>query len=388
MTDQPTAAAAPASTPEEKKLPVFETNIGGHVMVVAELSGTEVAPVVLELLSIGRELADKLGNPLSCVVLGHNIADLPKTLIAYGADNVYVADHPELAIYRTLPYKRVMCDFMESLPVPPHIMLLGSTTTGRDLAPRVAAHFLTGLTADTIEMDIGPYEHTNAADPEKVGLYNGCLYAVRPSFGESLKARILGPWKNPQMATARPGVFVPLKPDFERKGQVQPIAVNLKPDDFRVMVNEVVIELKKTVDLTAAEVIVSGGYGLGSAEGFKLMESLAACFEGAVVGASRKAVDAGWISYQHQVGQTGKTVRPKLYIACGISGAIQHRVGMSKSDTILAINKDPDAPIFKFAHHGIVGDLYQVVPELIAQLKAAQSNADFQPSLAKQPALA
>ncbi len=368
MTDAE-ATKKPAEQPAEPELPLFETNVGGQVMIVAELTDGQLAPVGLELLSMGRELADKLGNPLSCVVIGHNLGDVPNTLGHYGADIVYVADHAELAQYRTMPYKRVMCDLMESLEHPPHIVLMGSTTTGRDLAPRVAAHFLTGLTADVIEMDIGPYEHTNKADPEKVGLYEGCLYAVRPSFGESLKARILGPWKNPQMATARPGVFVPLQPDTNRSFEVKAIPVNLTAEDTALTIRDVVVELNKNVDLTAADVVIAGGYGLADAEGFKLMEELASCFDNAVVGASRKAVDAGWIPYVHQVGQTGKTVRPKLYIACGISGAIQHRVGMSKADTIIAINKDPDAPIFGFADHGIVGDLYQVVPEMIAQLK-------------------
>lgn len=358
---------------ETSALKTFETNVGGPVMVVAELLDPQtIAPVTLELLGCGRELADKLNNPLTCVLLGHNLGDLPNQLVAYGADRVFVADHPELAVYRTLPYKRVVCDLMETFEVPPHIVLQGSTTQGRDLAPRIAAHFQTGLTADTIEVDIGPYEHTSTLDPDKVGLYNGCLYAVRPSFGESLKARILGPWKNPQMATARPGVFVPLTADWSRQGEIVAIAVNLQPDDHRVRVLEVVTELNKGVDLTGADVIVAGGFGLAGPEGFDLLRELAACFDHAVVGASRKVVDLGWMPYQHQVGQTGKTVRPKLYIACGIAGAIQHRVGMSKSDCIVAINKDPDAPIFKFAHHGIVGDIYQVVPELIRQLKQGQ----------------
>lgn len=354
---------------QTSSLPLFETNIGGEVMVIAELNSGELAPVTLELLGMGRELADKLQNPLTCMLVGHQVWDHTKTLIARGADKVYVADSEDLAQYRTLPYKRVICDFLETLPQPPHIILMGSTTTGRDLAPRIAAHFLTGLTADTIEMDIGGYEHTNQADPEKVGNYTGCLYAVRPSFGESLKARILGPWKNPQMATARPGVFVPLEPDWSRQGETIGIPVNLQESDLRLRIKEVVTEVRKGVNLTEADVIVAGGFGLGDPEGFKLLEELARCFENGVVGASRKAVDAGWIAYQHQVGQTGKTVRPKLYIACGISGAIQHRVGMSAADCIIAINKDPDAPVFKFAHHGIVGDVYQVVPELIQQFK-------------------
>jgi len=323
--------------------------------------------VALELLGAGRILADKMGRSLKAVIMGHNLGDLPQKLIEYGADVVYVADNPELYAYRTLPYRRVLCDLLESFDEAPHTCLLGSTTTGRDLAPRIAAHFDTGLTADCTELDIGPYEHKSKVDPSKIGLYPNCLYAIRPSFGESLKARILGPWKNPQMATTRPGVMSPLKADPKRNGTITNIPVNLKPEDYRLIVEETIREVSKGIKLTEADVIVSGGYGLGSKDGFELIFDLAKSFENAAVGASRKVVDLGWIPYQHQVGQTGKTVRPKLYIACGISGAIQHRVGMSKSGLIIAINKDPDAPIFKFAHHGIVGDVYQIIPELIKQ---------------------
>ncbi|MFN8615014.1 MAG: electron transfer flavoprotein subunit alpha/FixB family protein [Vampirovibrionales bacterium] len=370
-------------TPQAEAMPTIVTPSNKEVVIIAEHYKGAMQPVTYELLGVGRDLADKLGGKLTCFLLGHHLGELPGQLIAAGADTVYVADHPELELYRTLPYKRVITDYIKGWELPPHIVLLGSSTTGRDLAPRIAACLGTGLTADCTELDIGPYEHTNKADPDKLGIYPGCLYAIRPSFGESLKARILGPWNNPQMATARPGTFVPLKPDVSRQGSIISIPVNLQPEDFRLLVLEVVHEVSKGVNLADADVIVAGGYGLGSAEGFKLMEELAACFKNSVVGASRKVVDAGWIPYQAQIGQTGKTVRPKLYIACGISGAIQHRVGMDKSATIIAINKDGDAPIFKFAHHGIVGDVYQVVPELIAQLKAKQGLS----STAKQPAL-
>lgn len=341
----------------------------GDVLVIAEHILGELQPVTMELLGAGRILADKMERSLIALVIGYNLGDIPRKLIEYGADVVYVADHPELFNYRTLPYRRVACDFLESLPKPPHTTLLGSTTTGRDLAPRIAAHFDTGLTADCTELDIGPYEHKSKVDPSKIGLYPNCLYAIRPSFGESLKARILGPWKNPQMATTRPGVMVPLKADPKREGKIVSIPVNLHPEDNRLVVADTLREVSKGIKLTEADVIVSGGYGLGSPEGFDLVRELARCFENSAVGASRKVVDLGWVPYEHQVGQTGKTVRPKLYIACGISGAIQHRVGMSKSGLIIAINKDPDAPIFKFAHHGIVGDIYQIVPEMINQLK-------------------
>jgi electron transfer flavoprotein alpha subunit len=350
-------------------LPVHETP-RGNVLVIAEQIMGELQPVTLELLGAGRLLTEKLGTKLLCAIVGNKLGDLPQKLVHYGADVVYVADHPELETYRTLPYRRIIVDLLESMPEPPHITLLGSTTTGRDLAPRIAAHFETGLTADCTELDIGPYEHKNKMDPTKLGLYPDCLYAIRPSFGESLKARILGPWKNPQMATTRPGVMVPLKADTSRVGEIKEIPVTLKSEDFRLQVAEVVREVASGIKLADADVIVAGGYGMTSAEGFNLLKELAGCFDNSAIGASRKVVDLGWIPYEHQVGQTGKTVRPKLYIACGISGAIQHRVGMSKSGTIIAINKDPDAPIFKFAHYGIVGDVYQVVPEMIRQLKS------------------
>lgn len=358
----------------EKKLKEIVTPSNKEVIVIAEQSEGEIRPVTFELLGEGRSLANKLGGKLSCILLGYNIGELPGKLVAYGADIVYVADNELLKNYQTLPYRRVIVDFLSGFELPPHILLLGSTTTGRDLAPRIAAHFETGLTADCTELDIGPYEHTNPMDPDKVGYYPGCLYAIRPSFGESLKARILGPWKNPQMATVRPGIMLPLKPDHSRNGEIKKVTVNLKPEDYRLELIEVVHEVSKSVNLAEADVIVSGGFGLGKSEGFDLIKQLADCFENSAVGASRKVVDIGWISYQHQVGQTGKTVRPKVYIACGISGAIQHRVGMSKSGVIIAINKDPDAPIFKFANYGIIGDLYQVVPELIKYLKSSSNS--------------
>lgn len=370
---------------KDKKEPLKEiiTPSNKEVIVICEQSNNIIKPVSLELLGAGRDLANKLGGKLSCILLGDQLGDLPQKLIAYGADIVYVADDVRLKEYQTLTYRKVIIDHLKTFSLPPHIVLLGSTTTGRDLAPRIASHFETGLTADCTELDIGPYEHTNKMDPDKVGYYPGCLYAIRPSFGESLKARILGPWKNPQMATVRPGIMLPLKEDLSRSGEIVKISVNLTEQDLRSELIEVVREVNKSINLTEADVIVSGGFGLGKKEGFELLEKLASCFKNSAIGASRKIVDIGWISYNHQVGQTGKTVRPKLYIACGISGAIQHRVGMSKSNIIIAINKDPDAPIFKFAHYGIVGDLYQIIPELIKQLQS-NSNTLEEKILAKQ----
>jgi electron transfer flavoprotein alpha subunit len=369
MSENPTPPEQPA-LPDSKTLQFCPK---GDVLIFAELILGELQPVTLELLGAGRILADKMDRELHCIVLGYNLGDIPQTLIEYGADVVYVADHPDLYLYRTLPYRRVVCDFLESLPEPPHTTLLGSTTTGRDLAPRIAAHFDTGLTADCTELDIGPYEHKSKVDPSKIGLYPNCLYAIRPSFGESLKARILGPWKNPQMATTRPGVMIPNARDTEKRGKIIQIPVNIQDEDNRLIVAETLREISKGVKLTEADVIIAGGYGLGSKEGFDMLIELSKCFENSAIAASRKVVDLGWIPYNHQVGQTGKTVRPKVYLAFGISGAIQHRVGMSKSTLIVAVNKDPDAAIFKFAHHGIVGDLYQIIPEMTKQLKEAEA---------------
>jgi electron transfer flavoprotein alpha subunit len=382
MTDSKTPQETPVT--ETQVLPTIVTPSNKEVIIIAEQFKGTIQSATFELLGIGRDLANKLEGKLSCFLLGHNIGHLAQKLIHYGADEVYLADHPELELYRALPYKRVITDYIKSWELPPHIVLLGSSTTGRDLAPRIAACCGTGLTADCTELDIGPYEHTNKADPDKVGIYPGCLYAIRPSFGESLKARILGPWHNPQMATARQGTFIPLPVDETRTGTVTEVPTHFQAEDFRVKVLEVVQEVSKGVNLAEADVIVSGGYGLGTADGFKLLDDLANCFDNACVGASRKAVDAGWIPYQAQIGQTGKTIRPKVYIACGISGAIQHRVGMQKSGLIIAINKDPDAPIFKFAHHGIVGDVYQVVPELIKQFQRSSSALKETESLVKQ----
>jgi len=356
--------------------------MAGEVLIVAEQVNGEIAKVTLELIGEGRKLAQKLNSPLSCFILGHNMQSQIQRVIEAGADKIYLADHPELAEYRTLPYRRVLIDELTSWERPPHTLLMGSTTTGRDLAPRIAAYFETGLTADTIELDIGPYEHKAGVDKSKIGYFPECLYANRPSFGESLKARILGPWKDPQMATIRPGVFqLPAKVSRDpAEVPIKNIAVNLQSDDFRVSVAKIMREAGSKVDITEADVIIAGGFGLARQDGFELLRELAGCFNNAVVGASRKAVDVGWIGYPYQVGQTGKTVRPKIYIACGISGALQHRVGMQKSELIIAINKDPDAPIFSFANHGIVGDLYQVIPEMIKQIKAG--------ALLKEPVLA
>src|SRR6478609_4824580 len=238
----PVAAAAKAAGDIDFEALInreISTPSNKEVIVIAEQFQGVVQTVSYELLGAGRQLADKLGGKLSALVLGHNLQDEAQKLIHAGAETVYVADHPDLENYRTLPFKRVITDFLKSWELPPHILLLGSTTTGRDLAPRIAAFFETGLTADCTELDIGPYEHSNKVDPDKLGKYPGCLYAIRPSFGESLKARILGPWNNPQMATTRPGVMIPLTPDTSRTGDIVNIAVNLQPSDYRLEVLEI-----------------------------------------------------------------------------------------------------------------------------------------------------
>jgi electron transfer flavoprotein alpha subunit len=341
-----------------------------NVVVVAEQLQGDLQQITQELLGAARGLATKLGVGVTCFLLGDGVSKMAEKLVHYGADEVLVADDPSLKEYTTLTYRRGVIAMLEHMGSPPPIVLMGSTTIGRDLAPRIAAHLETGLTADCTELDIGDYEHKGKADPAKTGVFNNILYAIRPSFGESLKARILGPWKNPQMATTRIGVMQALTPDTSRRGNVEKVAVKFDQEDFRVKVVKTVRDVSASVNLTGAKVIVSGGFGLGGPEGFDVVRDLASIFKDSVVGSSRRAVDAGWIPYAHQVGQTGKTVRPDLYIALGISGAIQHRVGMANSKVIIAVNKDADAPIFKFAHYGIVGDLYQIAPALKKALVA------------------
>ncbi len=335
-----------------------------NVTVIAEQLQGDLQNISFELLGAARTLAEKLEVGVNAFLIGNNITNMAEKLIHGGADEVFVVDEPELEEYATLPYRRAALTILEHLDEAPPIILMGATTIGRDIAPRIAAYLKTGLTADCTELDIGDYHHKGKADPTKTGEYKDVLYAIRPSFGESLKARILGPWKNPQMATARVGVMEKLPVDPTRKGKITSVKTAFKPEDFRVKVIETIRDLSTSINLTEAKVIISGGFGMGGPEGFELLEDLASIFKDSVVGASRRAVDAGWISYPHQVGQTGKTVRPNLYIAVGISGAIQHRVGMSNAKTIIAVNKDPDAPIFRFADYGIVGDVGEVVPVL------------------------
>jgi len=336
-------------------------NRKGEVWVFAEQEAGRLHEVGLELLSKGRKLADTLGVPLAACLLGHDVDGLADGLIAHGADKVYLVRHELLARYQTNPYAKALVDLVEGHQ--PQIMVLGATPLGRDLAPRVASALKAGLTADCTDLDIG--EHTEPATKES---YDNLLLQIRPAFGGNIIATIVNFDRWPQMATVREGVCVMPAVDKKRKGKVIPIAPALSEADcpLRLIDRH---RAAKRVDLKKARVIVAGGAGVGGKDNFRLIWDLANALGGAV-GASRAAVDSGWIEKDHQVGQTGTTVRPALYVAVGISGAVQHRAGMTESAKILAINEDPDAPIFQIAHYGIVGDLNDVVPRLIRAIKA------------------
>ncbi len=334
-----------------------------NIWVFGEQENGRLALSVLELLGEGRRLVDvanavNAGQKLALVLIGTSadIEPLAAEGIAHGADLVYVCAHPELAVFQDEPYAAVLTHLCRTER--PAVLLAGATLIGRALAPRVAARLRVGLTADCTELGI---------DPE-----NGSLLQTRPAFGGNVMATIVSSDRRPQMATVRPRVMVPLVRDAARKGEV--VKINLGGLDFstRAKVKEVVRELSQGPALDEAEIIVSGGRGLGDPKNFALIRELAEVLGGAV-GASRAAVDAGWIPYPHQVGQTGRTVRPKLYIAVGISGAIQHLAGMRGSDVIVAINKDASAPIFDVATYGLVGDLFEIVPAMIAELKAGRA---------------
>ena len=327
------------------------------VWVFAEQRQGKLMFTSLELLGEGRKLADKLGVELSAVLLGHEIDSICEDLIHYGADRVIYANHPLLKNYTTDGYTKVITNLVNEKK--PEILIIGATNIGRDLAPRISARLNTGLTADCTKLDIDEEQRI--------------LLQTRPAFGGNIMATIITPKHRPQMSTVRPGVMKKLEIDKNRKGIVENVKADLKQEDIRVNVEEIVKSAKQIVNLVDAEFIVSGGRGLGNPEGFKLIKELADAL-GGVVGSSRAAVDSGWISQDHQVGQTGKTVRPIVYIACGISGAIQHLAGMQNSDCIIAINKNPDAPIFSVADYGIVGDLYKVVPMLIEEVKKLKDN--------------
>lgn len=324
-----------------------------NLWVVVETEEGVAKNVGYELLSVGRTLSDKLGEQLVALVMGKNVQAVAQASIAYGADQVLLVEGDEYETYNTDAATYATVTLIEKYH--PSIVLYGATNNGRDLAPRVACKLETGLTADCTELDID----------EETGL----LVSTRPTFGGNLMATIMCPDHRPQMSTVRPGVFKKSTPDDSRTGEIVAEDVHIDPSQIRVKLVERIKEVAEAVNLEEAEIIVSGGRGLKDEKGFEMLRELADLL-GGTVGASRAAVDAGWIPHAHQVGQTGKNVSPKLYIAVGISGAIQHLAGMSGADTVVAINKDPDAPIFGVADYAVVGDLFEVVPALIEAIRA------------------
>ncbi|MEE9366783.1 MAG: electron transfer flavoprotein subunit alpha/FixB family protein [Dehalococcoidales bacterium] len=323
-------------------------NYGG-VWVFAEQRNGKIKGVACELLAKGRDLADALQTELSAVCFGHDIGEVDR-LIAHGADKVYLVDSPDLANNQEDLFTQQLVEMIQQHR--PEIVLAGATALGRALTPRVAASLPTGLSADCIDLDI-----------EK-----GILLQTKPTFGGNIMAVITCPEARPQMATVRPHVFSRREPDSSRKGEIIKVDFNRERITSRTKLIEFVEEITETVRIEEANVIVAGGRGLEKAENFEMVKELASAM-GAAVGSTRAVVDEGWIPYSHQIGQTGKTVCPRLYIAVGISGALQHVVGMQTSEYIVAINDDPNAPIFEVATYGIVGDLFQVVPLLTEKLK-------------------
>ena len=322
------------------------------IWVFAEQREGNLQKVSLELLGEGKRLANELGVKLTAVLLGNNVNHLATILGEHGADEVLVAESPELEHYTTDAYTKVICDLVNERK--PGILFVGATFIGRDLGPRIAARLNTGLTADCTSID--------------VDVENGDLFATRPAFGGNLMATIACPQHRPQMATVRPGVFEKVNTDGANC-KIEKVTVSLSDSDVRTKVLETIKTAKDIVDISEAKIIVAGGRGVGSKENFDLVKELAEALGGVVAG-SRAAVEKGWIENPNQVGQTGKTVKPTIYVACGISGAIQHVAGMQDSEVIIAINKDETAPIMQVADYGIVGDIKKVIPELIAQVKA------------------
>lgn len=339
---------------------MIEPNRKGEVWIFAEQEDESLTEVSLELCGKARDLADRLGVKVGAVLAGWNVRELAYRLIAHGVDNVYYVHDTRLENYRTLPYARAMCQLITKYK--PQIVLYGATPLGRDLAPRIASEMKAGLTADCTDLDIGDY-----TDPKSKTVYKDLLLQVRPAFGGNIIATIINFDRWPQMATVREGVMRMLDGDPKRKGQIVEEKIQFNDFDEAVRLIERHREQRK-VNLKAARTIVAGGGGVGSKANFQLIHDLAGAIGGAV-GASRAAVDGGYISKDHQVGQTGTTVRPALYIACGISGAVQHRAGMEESAKIIAINWDKEAPIFGVAHYGIVGDLNKVIPMMIKAIK-------------------
>jgi electron transfer flavoprotein alpha subunit len=333
-----------------------------NIIVYIETNAGKIADVSLELMTKGRSLARRLNCRLDALVIGSGISGLENELFRYGAGMVHVADDPRLKYYSTLPYSAITISLFRKEK--PQIALFGATTQGRDLAPRVSSALRSGLTADCTSLEIG--DHTDTKGGKE---YKDLLYQIRPAFGGNIIATIINPEHRPQMATVREGVMKREPLEEPMKGELNILATNefLNNSDFIVEIIERHIEDQK-IDIKGAPVIVAGGFGVGSKENFQLIFDLAHTL-GAEVGASRAAVDAGFADHARQVGQTGVTVRPKLYIAVGISGQIQHTAGMDQSAMIISINNDPDAPIHKIADYAIVGDLNEIVPKIIRSYK-------------------
>ena len=333
-----------------------------NIFVYIEMENGAVADVSLELLTKGRELARTLGVKLEAVVLGEQLTGIEKELAKYGADTVWIADDATFAPFRTLPHTAVLCGLIRQEQ--PQIVLFGATPVGRDFAPRVSSALYSGLTADCTQLVIG--DHKDAKTGRE---YTNLLYQIRPAFGGNIIATIVNPDHRPQMATVREGVMRKEYAPEPGAGEVKPIDWKsyVKDTDLAVRIIDRQIEERK-INIKNASVIVAGGYGLGSKENFRLVHELAEVL-GAEVGASRAAVDAGFADHCRQVGRTGVTVRPKLYIACGISGQIQHTAGMDQSSMVISINNDPDAPICKIADYAITGDVNEVIPKMIKYYK-------------------
>jgi len=345
---------------------MIDVNRKGEVWVFAEQRDGRLEDTPIELLSKARRLADTLGVKLAAILPGNDVKNLATKLLHHGADKVYLVEHPLLRAYQTNSYAKVMLDLIHKYQ--PQIVLYGATFTGRDLAPRIASAAKAGLTADCTDLQIGDYKTIKNGS-----LHKNLLFQIRPAFGGNIIATIINHERWPQMATVREGVMPRPQPDVTRKGVIIEEKIKLTQQDLPL---EILAEHKrpKKVDLKGARIIVAGGAGVGSKDNFKLIWDLANCL-GAAPAASRAAVDLGFIDKDHQVGQTGTTVRPSLYIAVGISGAIQHQAGMSQSQKIVAINNDPEAPIFQIAHYKILGDLNEVVPRMIKAIKYVSREA-------------
>ncbi|MBP5471675.1 MAG: electron transfer flavoprotein subunit alpha/FixB family protein [Lachnospiraceae bacterium] len=339
------------------------------VYVFAQQVDGEISGISYELLGKAKDLAAALNQKVVAVLMGYNVKGLADSLAEYGADKVIVVDDKELEIYRTEPYAHGLSSVINEFK--PEIMLVGATAIGRDLGPTVSARVATGLTADCTQLDIGDFPLVAIPGKESEQKHNQLLM-TRPAFGGNTIATIACPNNRPQMATVRPGVMQKVEPVKGAKAEVVEFNPGFTPDNRYVTVKEVVKAVSDTVDIMNAKILVSGGRGVGSPENFKILEDLAAAI-GGEVSCSRAVVDSGWKPKDLQVGQTGKTVRPHVYFAIGISGAIQHVAGMEESDIIIAINKDEDAPIFDVADYGIVGDLNKIVPELTESIKKAMA---------------